>query len=276
MIRRVLPLVCIVLAVSGCSGLARVDPVHYGEPQPGQITFWGHACVSIDVDGVGVVTDPVFDQNLFQRRRFIGSPPPERLRGTRVVLLSHCHDDHTSPESLALFPEGVTILGPAPVAEFLKEQGIAATAMRPGEEHVVDGVRFVAVAAHHPGGRWGMDARADGGALGWVIVAPSATIFYSGDTDYCSTFAQVGWDYSPDIAILNVNGHLMPVDAARAAWATRARVVIPTHWGAYGYWVVGGNRRPRGENDLRRRIGTRLHVLEVGDSWRLESTRTGP
>ncbi|HEX6789773.1 MAG TPA: MBL fold metallo-hydrolase [Candidatus Krumholzibacteria bacterium] len=264
--RRAIALLAVCVAIASCSGVAQVDPHRYAEPPRDSITFWGHACVFVDAGGLGFVTDPVFEKGLWQRRRFIGSPPPEVLQRVRVILLSHAHDDHTSPESLALFGDGVTILGPPPAVEFLAKQGIAAKAMRPGDEHVVDGVRFIAVAVHHAGGRMSVTASADGDALGWVVVTPAATLFYSGDTDYCSTFSDVGWTYAPDIAILNVNGHLMPADASRAARATRAPVVIPAHWGGYGYWVVGGNRHPRGEAQLARLLGKRLHVLAVGKS----------
>jgi L-ascorbate metabolism protein UlaG (beta-lactamase superfamily) len=147
--------------------------------------------------------------------------------------------------------------------------------MAPGDEFLFEGGKVVAVAAHHMGSRLGIRAAADGRALGWVIDTPEATIFYSGDTNIFSGFANVGWRYAPDIAILNVNGHLPPRDTTRAAWATRARIVIPAHWGAYGYWLFGGNRRPRGEDELRRMIGDRLKELKVGESLSLEKIREG-
>ena len=264
------------LALAGCSGLARVEPSVYPAPARDAITFWGHACSYIDVGGAGIVTDPVFEKHLWQRHRFIGSPPPEALQQTRVIVISHAHDDHLSASSLARFPKGTRILCPKPSAEYLAKKGIEATAMKPGDSFEADGVRIIAVAVHHPGSRRGVHAATDGRALGWVIVTPAATIFYSGDTDYCSTFSDVGWTYAPDIAILNVNGHLRPPDAARVAMATRAQVVIPTHWGAYGYWVVGGNRHPRGEDELKRLLDGRLHVLKVGESYALEQPSQRP
>jgi L-ascorbate metabolism protein UlaG (beta-lactamase superfamily) len=138
--------------------------------------------------------------------------------------------------------------------------------MRPGDTFEMGRARITAVAAHHGGTRTGTHAVADGRALGYVIEAPGATIYYSGDTDYFSGFTDVGWTYQPDIAILNVNGHLQSTDATRAAWASRASVVIPTHWGGFKYWLVGGNKRPRDLDTLERVLGDRLHVLEVGQS----------
>jgi L-ascorbate metabolism protein UlaG (beta-lactamase superfamily) len=266
----------LLLILEGCSGLAHVEPDRFTRPKVDAITFWGHACLYIDVAGSGIVTDPVFEKNLWQRRRFIGAPPDEWLRNTRVVLISHAHDDHLSPTTLAKFPKDTVVLCPAPAAAFLAKSGIPAKAMKPGEEFEIGGARIVAVAVHHPGTRRGIHAAVDGRALGWVIVTPTSTIFYSGDTNYCSTFADVGWTYAPDIAIINVNGHLRPDDASRAAWATQAPVIIPAHWGAYGYWIVGGNRRPRGESELKRLIGERLHVLNVGESFSIEKHRAIP
>jgi L-ascorbate metabolism protein UlaG (beta-lactamase superfamily) len=263
-------------ASAGCSRVAQVEPARYAEPRRDHITFWGHACVYVDVGDVGIITDPVFEKHLYQRRRFIGSPPVGTIQRTRVILLSHAHDDHTSPSSLRMFPGDVTILAPEPAARYLDKQGIKAKAVRPGDVFELDGVRFIAVTVHHPGGRYGLRAAADGGALGWIIEAPTATIFYSGDTDYCSSFSHIGWTYSIDVAILNVNGHLRGVDASRAARALRAPVVIPTHWGAYGYWVVGGNRHPRDEEELKRALGNRLHVLDVGAFYPLEPGRKAP
>jgi len=256
----------IILALAACTGLAKVEPSVYPEPKRNAITFWGHACSYIDVDGMGIVTDPVFDKMLWQRRRFIGSPSDEALHGVRVVLISHAHDDHLSPSSLRRMPKDATILCPDPAAEFLAGKGIAARVMKVGDEFRADSVRIIAVPAFHPGTRRGIHRAVDGRALGWVIVAPHATVFYSGDTDYSSTFTNVAERFAPDIAILNVNGHLKPPDAARAAHDTRTRVVIPTHWGAYTYLVVGGNRRPRGEDELVRLLDGRLHILNVGES----------
>jgi L-ascorbate metabolism protein UlaG (beta-lactamase superfamily) len=274
--RRLCVVFAAVAVLAGCSGLAKVEPSQYPDPKRDSITFWGHACSYIDVAGTGIVTDPVFAASLFARHRFIGSPPDEALRGTNVVLISHAHDDHMDPASLRRFPKDVTILCPKPSAEFLANEKITARAMAPGDAFEINGVRIVAVAVFHPGSRKGIHRGADGRALGWVVITPAVTIFYSGDTDYCSTFSDVGRRFHPDIAILNVNGHLRPPDAARAAGALQSPVVIPTHWGAYGYWLAGGNRHPRGEDELRRLLGKRLHVLRVGESMPVNEAAGAP
>jgi len=262
-------LVIATIALGGCNDLASVDPSIYPVPERDAITFWGHACSYTDVGGAGIVTDPVFDKFLWNRHRFIGSPPDAALQGVRVVLISHAHNDHLSEGTLRRFPKDTVILCPPPTAKFLAGKRIAARAMAPGEEFRLGEIRFIPVAVMHPGGRRSLHRAMDGNALGWVVITPSTTIFYSGDTDYCPAFAGVGETYAPDVAILNVNHHLEPPDAARAAHDLKARVVIPSHWGAFGYWIFGGNRGPRGEKELERLLGDRLHVLRVGQSFKL-------
>ena len=253
-------------ACTGCSGLGHVDGTLFPAPARDSITFWGHACCYIDVAGVGIVTDPVFDKDVFLRHRFLPVPPPSSYAQARIVLISHAHSDHLSRSTLATFPRGTVVLCPKESAQYLTDGGLEVRPMAPGDEYTCEGVRFIAVAAHHMGSRYGVRAAADGRALGWVVETPSATVFYSGDTNYFSGFANVGWSYHPDIAILNVNGHLLSRDAARAAWATGAGTVVPIHWGAFGHWVVGGNKHPREEEQLKRLIGDRLVELNAGQS----------
>jgi L-ascorbate metabolism protein UlaG (beta-lactamase superfamily) len=254
------------LLASGCAGLARTDPGLFPPPERDSITFWGHACSYIDIDGEGVVTDPVFRETLFFRHRRGPAPPAASYAGARIVLISHAHPDHLDPGTLRTFPEETVILCPEPAVKHLKGVGREVRMMRAGDVFRFSGGTITAIPMQHMGGRWGLSAAADGRALGFVIETAQGTIFYSGDSNYFSGFANVGWGYHPDVLLLNVNGHLSGTDAVRAAWATQAPVVVPLHWGTFPYWIFGGNHRPRDEETLRRLIGERLHVLEVGQS----------
>ncbi len=256
----------VVVVTGGCSRLAAPDPDLFPPPPRDAITFWGHACCYIDVAGEGVVTDPVFRQVLLSRHRKVGAPPPSAYAATRVILLSHAHPDHLDPPTLRTFPDRAVILCPEPAAAYLRDAGHEVRVMHPGDVEDFGAFRIVAVAAFHMGGRWGIHAEADGRALGYVVEAPDNVIYYSGDTNFFSGIPDVGWTYDPDIVLLNVNGHLPGTEAVRAAWATRARIIVPLHWGAYPYWLFGGNSRPRDEKTLIRLLDDRLRILEVGQS----------
>jgi L-ascorbate metabolism protein UlaG (beta-lactamase superfamily) len=257
-------------ASTGCaSTLARSDAQRYPLPRPNAITFWGHACCYIDVEGYGIVTDPVFDTRLSLRRRKVPAPPPAAYSGARVILVSHAHDDHLSPKTIATFPESTLVLCPFPAAKYLENVRQPVRAMRPGDEQPFPGGTIVAVAVHHPGGRYGTDAEADGRALGYVIRTSQATLFISGDTNLFPGFGVIGARYEPTVAILHVNGHLHSMDAVRAARALGARTIVPVHWGAYGYLWFAEKKQPRDVEELRAHLGPRLVPLALGTSMPL-------
>ena len=64
--RRAIRAVAAIACALACAGSedSRTQPQLFPAPPRDAITFWGHACVYIDVDGVGVVTDPVFERTL--------------------------------------------------------------------------------------------------------------------------------------------------------------------------------------------------------------------
>ena len=270
-------LTCALFLLSACGRhLARTDETVFPDPTPNAITFWGHACTYIDVDGWGIVTDPVFDQATFFRRRKVAAPPPPAYRNARVVLLSHAHQDHLSPRTLATFPPETVILAPVPTAEFLGGFERTVKAMRPHETFEFPGGVITAVVAKHAGGRRGIHPSTDGDALGWVIETPYGTIYWSGDTNYFSGFDDVGARFRPDVALLDINGHLHAMDAVRAAWATRAQTIVPLHWGAYGYFFFSEQKQPRDWEVLREHLGDQLVIVGLGESLPLPGAGGAP
>jgi L-ascorbate metabolism protein UlaG (beta-lactamase superfamily) len=249
--------------------LASPDSSLYPNPARNAVTFWGHACCYIDVDGFGIVTDPVFEKSIAGRRRKVGAPPAERYTSARIVLISHAHHDHLSPETLATFPKETIVLCPPSVPKHIEALGLASRVMKPGEEYRYPGGRIVAVAAHHMGGRWGVRAATDGRALGWVVETRYGTVYYSGDTNYFQGFAEVGNTYHPDVAILNISGHLCSTDAVFAALESRARFVIPAHHGAYGWFFFSERKKPRDFEEISRLLGPMLVTLRLGESLQL-------
>ena len=267
-----LALMVVIAFASGCIPAIhtrpRVDPVLYSEPSTNAITFWGHACAYIDVGGFGIVTDPAFTGTwAIVRHRLIPIPPPEAYDQTRLILISHAHQDHLDPKALARFSPAAVILAPAPAAKYLLRRGIRAHVMVPGDEYRIPGGSVIAVAALHPGGRYAVKARADGRALGYVIRTSKTTIYYSGDTNYFSGFSAIGRNYRPDIALLNVNRHLHSSDALSAIADLGAPVVIPAHFGAYS----GPSARlaTRWRAELVRALGSTIVSLQVGERLRI-------
>ena len=171
--RRGIALAGLLTFLQGCGGLARVDPELFPDPPPDSVTFWGHACTLIDLGGVRLVTDPVFEKKTVVRWRKVPMPSPETYADVSYVLLSHAHPDHLSVPTLKTFPEDVTILCPERSVGYLDELGREVRTMSPGDELGFQGGTIVAVDAKHLGGRWSLGhGKVDGGSIGYVIRTP--------------------------------------------------------------------------------------------------------
>ena len=180
------------------------------------------------------------------------------------------------PKTIASFPESTLVLCPVPAAAYLKDVRQPVRAMRPGDEVAFPHGTVVAVPAHHPGGRRGMDAEADGRALGYVIRTPHGSIYVTGDTDLCPEIGRIGAQYQPEIVVMHVSGHMKGMDAVQAARALGASTIVPVHWGAYGYYWFPEYRQPRTMKVLRAQLGETLVPLALGESLPLGRPAAAP
>jgi L-ascorbate metabolism protein UlaG (beta-lactamase superfamily) len=245
------------------------DPELYPEPPHDAITFWGHSCSYIDIEGTGIVVDPVFEPAYATfHKRFVPSPPPSAYDQTKVVLISHPHNDHLSMRTLRRFPDSTLILCPVRSAKYLDEATQQILTMRPGDVYTIGDIEIIAVTMLHPGYRYSLKVRADGRALGFVIRTPERTILYSGDSDYFEGFAEIGNTYRPSLVILNVTTHLRTKDAIKAIRDLNVRKVVPSHYGAYS----GSNERktPEYREELADLLGSIWVPLAVGESCTLD------
>lgn len=261
---------CLLLPISEPLSAPREDGAFFPPPPRNHVTFWGHACCYIDVDGFGIVTDPVFTGRYFLRRRKIPVPPARSMAGTRLILVSHAHMDHLDMESIAMFPDSARVLCPWTVAEYLEKSGRVFTIMHPGDTYEYPHGKVVAVAAEHPGKRFSLRKCSKDGAIGFVITTPYGAVYYSGDTEYFDGMIAIGATWQPEIAIINITPHLSGENAIRAVWATRAKVVIPAHFGAYDYILFGPLKSPRGYDEIEEMISEQAVLLQPGDSISLE------
>jgi len=146
-----------------------------------------------------------------------------------LVLVSHSHYDHYSPEDIARISGAETkLIASADVVTKEKNGEMILN----GLTVEFGGVRVSGVAAYNPGKQFHPKAN---NWVGFVIEVGSKRIYYAGDTDLTEEMKSLK---EIDVALLPVGG-TFTMDATEAAEATKyikPKRAIPYHWGD----IVGG------------------------------------
>ena len=154
---------------------------------------------------------------------------PFKLQGTPakadIILISHEHYDHCSPEDVTKIQKPDTlIVTDRQAAAKLSGRVIC---LAPGESHTEGSIRIEAVPSYntnkkfHPAAnRW----------LGFIVTAKDVSIYHAGDTDRIPEMKT----FKADIALLPVSGtYVMTAEeAAQAALDLKPAVAIPMHYGS--------------------------------------------
>jgi L-ascorbate metabolism protein UlaG (beta-lactamase superfamily) len=150
---------------------------------------------------------------------------PEESPAADLILVSHEHHDHCSPEDIERIRQPKTlILASGGAAGMI---GASAEVLHPGEARSVGTIKIETVPAYnlekpfHP--------RASD-HLGFILEIEGERLYFAGDTDLIPEME----DIQCDVALLPVSGkYVMDVaEAVRAAGVLNPRVAIPMHYGA--------------------------------------------
>lgn len=148
-----------------------------------------------------------------------------------LLLISHEHSDHLSPDDIARFATDSTVIVAPKICEApLSKVGGTKRWIAPGETLDLMGVRIEAIPAYNlnkfrePGKVF--HPKADG-RVGYVVTLDGVTFYHSGDSDATPEMKAL----KVDVALLPVSGtYVMTAEeAAEAARAMDAKVVIPMH-----------------------------------------------
>ena len=148
-----------------------------------------------------------------------------------IILITHDHSDHCSPEDVAKIQEDDTVIVTIDAAAAKLEGDIRT--VRPGDEITLQDIKIEAVPAYNvtkfrsPGVPFHPKESAH---VGFVITLDGQRIYHAGDTDHIPEMADLG---EIDIALLPVSGtYVMTADeAAEAARTINPKMAIPMHVG---------------------------------------------
>jgi L-ascorbate metabolism protein UlaG (beta-lactamase superfamily) len=225
----------------------------------------GHSSMLVEIDGVRVLVDPVWDERASpsQRagpKRFYAAPVGlEELPPVDVVLVSHDHYDHLGEGTIRRLAElesmrpasWVTSLG---VGEVLRRFGVSAEKITELDwtqsvsvNGMGNGLEITAVPSRHFSGR-SMFNRFETLWSAFVLKGAKHTVYFGADSGWWEGFAEIGAAYGPfDLVMLEIGAfdvmwdgiHLGPDGAARAyealggAGADGLGLMMPIHWGLF-------------------------------------------
>jgi L-ascorbate metabolism protein UlaG (beta-lactamase superfamily) len=280
-----------------CGGTRRVptgplpalDPLESWRRPPGsglRATWLGHSTVLIEIDGVRVLTDPVWGlraspSQIAGPKRF--QPVPVALKALPpidAVLISHDHYDHLCyPTLRALAKTEVPIVTSLGVGAHLQGWGIAPeriTELDWWQSHRLPGteVEITAAPSQHFSGR----GLKDRNATLWsslVVRGPKHRVFFSGDTGLTDQYTEIRDRLGPfDLVMLEVGAfhpawgdiHLGPENALQALQLLGGGAFLPVHWGTFSLAMHAWDQPAETLLTLAPKQGVQLLMPQLGEA----------
>jgi L-ascorbate metabolism protein UlaG (beta-lactamase superfamily) len=222
--------------------------------------FIGHATVLIQVDGMNILTDPVFSNyigpnRLFSQRRTANPGVKiEDLPRIDVILISHNHYDHLDIRSLQRIarqqseaPRILVGIGNRPLLESYGLKNV--TELDWGDVVQISGIKVHFLESVHTSRRGLFDTNKTlWGAF--LVETRAGNIYFAGDTAYSAHFRTVYQQYGEiSIALLPIGAyeprwfmyreHMNPDEALKAHLDLHSHRSIAIHFGTFNSAAEG-------------------------------------
>lgn len=210
------------------------------------LTWIGHSTFFIQMDGVNILTDPVWSKRMgLQKRQTEPGIPIDQLPKMNVVLISHGHYDHLDFPTLRKLKGDITYLVPAGLKDLFRRKGYQKVI----EADWWDTIDYANVSLSFvPAQHWTKRTLTDTNTShwgGWVIESRKRkkNVYFVGDTGYFRGFKEIGERFDIETVLMPIGAyepewfmslsHINPEDAIKAYLELNGKKFIPMHYGAY-------------------------------------------
>jgi L-ascorbate metabolism protein UlaG (beta-lactamase superfamily) len=236
--------------------LPLVNPIPLWEKRASsdlRVTWLGHSTLLIEIDGVRVLTDPVWSDRASPLpfagpKRF--HPPPaalDALPQLDAVIVSHDHYDHLDRPTI------LTLAKKQPTTHFITSLGVGErferwrvpakriTELDWWEQTDVKGVTITAAPAQHFSGR-GIKDRNTTLWSSYHLHGKRHSFFFGADTGLTQEYSDIARRLGPfDMVALEIGAyhpswgdiHMGPVNALIAYGLLASGAFLPIHWGTF-------------------------------------------
>lgn len=195
-----------------------------------QLTYYGHSCFMVEVNGRKLLFDPFITSNDLAKHIQINDIEAD------YILLSHGHFDHVSDAEAIAKSTGATIIANYEVAMWFAGKGISKyQPMNTGGKWDFDFGTVKCVNAVHssamPDGSYG------GNPMGFIIMSDEKNFYYSGDTALTLDMQLIPMFAKIDFSVLPIgdNFTMGAKDAVEAAKLVQCNNVIAVHYDTFGF-----------------------------------------
>lgn len=194
------------------------------------ITYYGHSCFGVEVNGKHLLFDPFITPNELAKEIDVTKIKAD------YILLSHGHEDHVADAVSIAKHTGAKVVCAFEIHTWLNNQGISNThPMNVGGKWKFDFGNIKCVAAAHSSSL--PDGTYAGNAMGFIIESTEGNFYFAGDTALTYDMKLIGDYRTIDFAFLPIgdNFTMGPDNAIIAAEFIKCRKIIGMHYDTFGY-----------------------------------------
>ncbi|MBD7938377.1 MBL fold metallo-hydrolase [Cytobacillus sp. Sa5YUA1] len=208
------------------------------------ITWIGHSTFFIQIEGLNIVTDPVWANRMgFGKRLTAPGIFITDLPDIDIVLISHGHFDHLDFPSIKKLKGDPTFYVPIGLGKIFNKRGYHNIF----EANWYDSFKLNSLSLSFvPAQHWTKRTLTDTNTShwgGWVIENEPHSIYFVGDTGYFRGFKEIAEKFNIETVLMPIGAyepewfmkvsHINPEDAVKAYIELNGTTFIPMHYGTY-------------------------------------------
>ena len=220
-----------------------------------KLTFYGHACFSVEVNNKKLMFDPFISPNELAKHINIADIEAD------YILLTHGHSDHIADCVTIAQATGAKVICNFEIHEWLNKNGVQNThPMNTGGRWDFEDFEVKCVVAQHssslPDGSYG------GNPMGFIIFSEEGNFYNSGDTALTMDMQLIPKWAKLNFAVLPIGDNFTMgfADAIEAAKMINCNEILGVHYDTFGYIVIDHEKTKKMLADA----GLTLHLPGIG------------